>query len=282
MSTSEYQVTGMTCGHCEMSVREEVGTSRRPGHRGQRRRPASSSSPPPTRSMTTRCSRRSTRRATRRCARREHRDSPRRCTARGWRSSSAAPSRPRAPSSPRAPSTAGPRKRRATRWAHETDGARLQWHVRRSDRGPRRQQRPGRLPAHARHRTRRGRRDRDRCRSGSSTRTGRGHGLRHRARQGPAPHRRPHRRHPVPPRAPDAWRRTAPGRCPGSGPPPAPTGSSPTSSPPTSGETRHADPDRRRGRRVHPRVRRSPTNTASVDGFTVNLTGDLPSEPLAS
>ena len=26
MSTSEYHVTGMTCGHCEMSVREEVGT----------------------------------------------------------------------------------------------------------------------------------------------------------------------------------------------------------------------------------------------------------------
>lgn len=25
MSVSEYQVTGMTCGHCEMSVREEVG-----------------------------------------------------------------------------------------------------------------------------------------------------------------------------------------------------------------------------------------------------------------
>lgn len=25
MNTSEYQVTGMTCGHCEMSVREEVG-----------------------------------------------------------------------------------------------------------------------------------------------------------------------------------------------------------------------------------------------------------------
>ena len=25
MSTSEYQVTGMTCGHCETSVREEVG-----------------------------------------------------------------------------------------------------------------------------------------------------------------------------------------------------------------------------------------------------------------
>lgn len=26
MTTSnEYQVTGMTCGHCEMSVREEVG-----------------------------------------------------------------------------------------------------------------------------------------------------------------------------------------------------------------------------------------------------------------
>ena len=24
MSTTEYQVTGMTCGHCEMSVREEV------------------------------------------------------------------------------------------------------------------------------------------------------------------------------------------------------------------------------------------------------------------
>ncbi|MFJ4045752.1 heavy-metal-associated domain-containing protein [Microbacterium sp. NPDC089987] len=24
MATSEYQVTGMTCGHCEMSVREEV------------------------------------------------------------------------------------------------------------------------------------------------------------------------------------------------------------------------------------------------------------------
>lgn len=26
MNTSEYQVTGMTCGHCEMSVREEVST----------------------------------------------------------------------------------------------------------------------------------------------------------------------------------------------------------------------------------------------------------------
>jgi copper chaperone CopZ len=25
MSTTEYQVTGMSCGHCEMSVREEVG-----------------------------------------------------------------------------------------------------------------------------------------------------------------------------------------------------------------------------------------------------------------
>jgi copper chaperone len=25
MATREYQVTGMTCGHCEMSVREEVG-----------------------------------------------------------------------------------------------------------------------------------------------------------------------------------------------------------------------------------------------------------------
>ncbi|MEG3614122.1 heavy-metal-associated domain-containing protein [Isoptericola haloaureus] len=25
MSTNQYQVTGMTCGHCEMSVREEVG-----------------------------------------------------------------------------------------------------------------------------------------------------------------------------------------------------------------------------------------------------------------
>ena len=24
MATSEYQVTGMTCAHCEMSVREEV------------------------------------------------------------------------------------------------------------------------------------------------------------------------------------------------------------------------------------------------------------------
>ena len=24
MSMAEYQVTGMTCGHCEMSVREEV------------------------------------------------------------------------------------------------------------------------------------------------------------------------------------------------------------------------------------------------------------------
>lgn len=24
MSTAEYQVTGMTCGHCETSVREEV------------------------------------------------------------------------------------------------------------------------------------------------------------------------------------------------------------------------------------------------------------------
>ena len=26
MNTTEYQVTGMTCGHCEMSVREEVNT----------------------------------------------------------------------------------------------------------------------------------------------------------------------------------------------------------------------------------------------------------------
>lgn len=25
MATTEYQVTGMTCGHCEASVREEVG-----------------------------------------------------------------------------------------------------------------------------------------------------------------------------------------------------------------------------------------------------------------
>ena len=25
MNTSEYRVTGMTCGHCEMSIREEVG-----------------------------------------------------------------------------------------------------------------------------------------------------------------------------------------------------------------------------------------------------------------
>ena len=25
MTANEYQVTGMTCGHCEMSVREEVG-----------------------------------------------------------------------------------------------------------------------------------------------------------------------------------------------------------------------------------------------------------------
>ena len=25
MTTTEYQVTGMSCGHCEMSVREEVG-----------------------------------------------------------------------------------------------------------------------------------------------------------------------------------------------------------------------------------------------------------------
>ena len=24
MTTTEYQVTGMTCGHCEMSVRDEV------------------------------------------------------------------------------------------------------------------------------------------------------------------------------------------------------------------------------------------------------------------
>lgn len=24
MATTEYQVTGMTCGHCEMSVREEI------------------------------------------------------------------------------------------------------------------------------------------------------------------------------------------------------------------------------------------------------------------
>ena len=26
MNTTEYQVTGMTCGHCEMSIREEVST----------------------------------------------------------------------------------------------------------------------------------------------------------------------------------------------------------------------------------------------------------------
>ena len=26
MNTTEYQVTGMTCGHCEMSVRDEVST----------------------------------------------------------------------------------------------------------------------------------------------------------------------------------------------------------------------------------------------------------------
>lgn len=25
MTTSEYQVTGMTCGHCETSIREEIG-----------------------------------------------------------------------------------------------------------------------------------------------------------------------------------------------------------------------------------------------------------------
>lgn len=25
MTANKYQVTGMTCGHCEMSVREEVG-----------------------------------------------------------------------------------------------------------------------------------------------------------------------------------------------------------------------------------------------------------------
>lgn len=25
MATSEYQVSGMTCGHCEMSIREEIG-----------------------------------------------------------------------------------------------------------------------------------------------------------------------------------------------------------------------------------------------------------------
>lgn len=25
MNSSQFQVTGMTCGHCEMSVREEVG-----------------------------------------------------------------------------------------------------------------------------------------------------------------------------------------------------------------------------------------------------------------
>ena len=24
MATNEYQVTGMTCGHCELSIREEV------------------------------------------------------------------------------------------------------------------------------------------------------------------------------------------------------------------------------------------------------------------
>ena len=26
MNTTEYQVTGMTCGHCELSVRDEVST----------------------------------------------------------------------------------------------------------------------------------------------------------------------------------------------------------------------------------------------------------------
>ena len=28
MRTTEYQVTGMTCGHCEMSIRDEVGAVR--------------------------------------------------------------------------------------------------------------------------------------------------------------------------------------------------------------------------------------------------------------
>ncbi|MEZ0141805.1 heavy metal-associated domain-containing protein [Microbacterium sp. NRRL B-14842] len=32
MSTSEYQVAGMTCGHCEMAIRDEV--SRIPGVEG--------------------------------------------------------------------------------------------------------------------------------------------------------------------------------------------------------------------------------------------------------
>ena len=32
MSTSEYQVTGMTCGHCEMAIRDDV--SRIPGVQG--------------------------------------------------------------------------------------------------------------------------------------------------------------------------------------------------------------------------------------------------------
>ncbi|MFN2346004.1 MAG: heavy-metal-associated domain-containing protein, partial [Dermatophilaceae bacterium] len=26
MNTSDYQITGMTCGHCEISIREEVST----------------------------------------------------------------------------------------------------------------------------------------------------------------------------------------------------------------------------------------------------------------
>lgn len=25
MASNDYQVTGMTCGHCEMSIREEIG-----------------------------------------------------------------------------------------------------------------------------------------------------------------------------------------------------------------------------------------------------------------
>ena len=39
-------------------------------------------------------------------------------------------------------------------------------------------------------------------------------------------------------------------------------------------ETHHLDPHGRGGRPVHPR-HPAPTNTATVDGYTVDLTGDL-------
>ena len=44
----------------------------------------------------------------------------------------------------------------------------------------------------------------------------------------------------------------------------------------TADGTDHLDPHRRRGRHVHPRIRRGGDRTSSIDGFDVTLDGELP------